>query len=224
MRKLIITIIASLSLSGAAYAGSYGIGVSGSLAHVKADGKEVTGAGTVGGGTSDTHNKSVDELALIGSIFVDYEMDNGMVLGFSHLPGSADVSGKTHQRAETAQGKSGTDADGSVTRTADAEVENFNTIYIEYPVSDVVYAKLGFSQLDVITKENAVTDSGTYGNATLDGITLGAGINGSLGEYFTKTSVEYTDFEDLKLNSTTDNRIEADLDVLEFKVSIGKRF
>ena len=147
-----------------------------------------------------------------------------MVVGFSHVPGAADVSGQTHQRTETAQGKSGTDASGSVTRKADAEVENFNTIYIEYPVSGAVYAKLGFSQLDVITKENAVTDSGTYGDATLDGITLGAGINGSLGEFFTKTSVEYTDFEDLKLNSSTNNRIEADLDVLEFKVSIGKRF
>ena len=184
MKKLLITIIASLSLSGVAYAGSFGIGISGSLAKVSADGKEVTGAGT--GGTADTHTKSVDDLAIIGSIFLDYEMDNGAVVGFSHVPGTADVSGKTHQRAETAQGVSGTDASGSVTRTADAEVENFNTIYIEFPVSDALFAKLGFSQLDVITKENAITSSGTYGNATLDGFTVGAGINGSIGEFFFK--------------------------------------
>ena len=197
--------------------------VSGSLAQVSADGKEVTDAGTVGGGAANTNTKSVDALGMIGSIFLDYEFDNGIVLGYSHVPGTAEVSGKKHSRTETAQGVSGTDADGSVTRTADAEVENFNTLYIEYPIGSI-YAKLGFSQIDVNTLENAVTDSGTYGNATLDGYTIGAGINGEMGGFFTKTSVEFTDFEDLALNSSTANKIEADLDVLEFKFAVGKRF
>ena len=53
-----------------------------------------------------------------------------------------------------------------------------------------MYAKLGFSQVDVNTKENKITGSGTYGDATLDGYTVGLGINGSIGEYFTKTSIE----------------------------------
>ncbi len=221
MKKLILTIFASLALTGAAYAGSLGFGVSGSVAKVAADGSEKTGAGT--GGTANTNSKSVDAISAIGSLFVDYELDGGIVIGFSHVPFSADVSDKTHSRQETAQGVSGTDASGSVTRTADAEVENFNTIYVEYPYGNY-YAKLGFSQLDVNTKENAVTGSGTYGNATLDGYTIGAGVNGSYGEYFTKTSLEYTDFEDLSLSSSTNNTISADLDVLEFKIAVGKRF
>ena len=223
MKKLILTIITSFALTGVSYAGSFGIGVSGSLAQVSADGTETTDAGTVAGGSADKHSKSVDELGMIGSIFLDYEFDNGIVLGYSHVPGTAEVSGKKHSRTETAQGVSGTDADGSVTRTADAEVENFNTLYIEYPIGSI-YAKLGFSQIDVNTLENAVTDSGTYGNATLDGYTIGAGINGEMGGFFTKTSVEFTDFEDLALNSSTANKIEADLDVLEFKIAVGKRF
>ena len=223
MKKLILTIITSFALTGVSYAGSFGIGVSGSLALVSADGKEVTDAGTVAGGAANTNTKSVDELGMIGSIFLDYEFDNGIVLGYSHVPGTAEVSGKKHSRTETAQGVSGTDADGSVTRTADAEVENFNTLYIEYPIGPI-YAKLGFSQIDVNTLENAITDSGTYGNATLDGYTIGAGINGEMGGFFTKTSVEFTDFEDLALNSSTVNKIEADLDVLEFKIAVGKRF
>ena len=223
MKKIIISLMAVMLLTGSAYAGSIGVGVSGSLAQIEAAGTETTGAGTISGGAANTNSKDVNEIAIIGSIFLDYEFDNGIVLGLSHVPGSADVSGKTHSRAETAQGVSGTDADGSVTRTADAEVENFNTLYVEYPLGPY-YAKFGWSQLDVNTKENAVTDSGTYGNTTLDGLTIGAGVNGSVGDYFTKTSVEYTDFEDLKLNSTTDNKIEADLDVLEFKIAVGKRF
>ena len=223
MKKLILTIITSFALTGVSYAGSFGIGVSGSLAQVSADGTETTDAGTVAGGSADKHSKSVDELGMIGSIFLDYEFDNGIVLGYSHVPGTAEVSGKKHSRTETAQGVSGTDADGSVTRTADAEVENFNTLYLEYPIGSI-YAKLGFSQIDVNTLENAITDSGTYGNATLDGYTIGAGINGEMGGFFTKTSVEFTDFEDLALNSSTANKIEADLDVLEFKIAVGKRF
>jgi hypothetical protein len=224
MKNSILSIITSLALTGVSYAGSFGIGASGSFAMVAADGKEVTDAGTVAGGAANTNNKSVSDETFIGSIFLDYlTSEGGIVLGFSHVPGSANVSDKTHSRAETAQGISGTDADGSVTRTAAAEVENFNTIYAEFPYAGM-YAKIGYSQLDVITKENAVTDSGNYGNKTLDGITIGAGINGSLGSFFTKTSVEYTDFEDLSIKSSTVNTITADLDVLEFKFAVGTRF
>ncbi len=223
MKKVILTIVASLALTGASYAGSYGVGVTGSLAKVNASGSEKTTAGTVAGGAANTNSKSVDSLEGIVSIFVDYEFDSGLVVGLSHVPGAADVSDKTHSRSETAQGKSGVDADGSVTRTADAEIDNFNTLYIEYPINNM-FVKLGWSQLDVNTKESAITDSGTYGNATINGYTLGTGVNGSIGDYFTKTSVEYTDFEDLKLTSTTSNTIEADLDVLEFKFAVGKRF
>ena len=224
MKNIITTILAFFALTGVSLAGSYGIGVTGSLAMVSAEGSETTTAGTVTGGAANTNSKSVDEDTVIGSIFVDYEADSGVVYGFSHVPGSAGVSDKTHSRTETAQGVSGTDASGSVTRTADAEVENFNTLYLEYPVATSSYIKLGWSQIDVNTKENAITDSGVYGNDTLNGFTIGAGKNGSLGSYFTKAAIEYTDFEDLSLTSTTSNKITADLDVLEFKFGIGKRF
>ena len=223
MRQILITIFATFALTSVSYAGSFGLGATGSMVRVSAEGTETTTAGTVAGGAANKNSKSVDDISVIGSIFLDYEMDNGIVLGFSHVPGSADVSGKTHKRTETAQGKSGVDADGSVTRTADAEVENLNTLYIEYPMG-AYFAKLGYAQIDVNTKENKITNSGSYGNDTLDGYTLGLGVNGSMGEFFTKTSVEYTDFDDLSLKSTTGNTITADLDILEFKIALGKRF
>ena len=40
MKKVILTIVASLALTGASYAGSYGVGVTGSLAKVNASGSE----------------------------------------------------------------------------------------------------------------------------------------------------------------------------------------
>ena len=223
MRKLIITILASLTLSSYVYAGSYNIGVSAGVVDVNADGTETTTAGDVAGGAANSNSKSVDAMSAIASIFAEYEMDSGLVFGVEHVPGAADVSDKTHSRTETAQGVSGTDASGSVTRTADAEVENFNTLYVEYPYGGY-YVRLGFSQIDVNTKENSVTDSGTYGNTTLDGLNIGIGAKGSLGDFFTKVSLEYTDFEDLNLTSTTSNKISADLDVTQLRFAIGKSF
>ena len=49
-------------------------------------------------------------------------------------------------------------------------------------------------------------------------------MKGELAGYYTKTSVEFTDFEELSLTSTTSNTIKADLDVLQFKFSIGRSF
>ncbi len=223
MKKLIIAALTAFALSTTAYAGQVGMGVSGSLAYVTADGTETTTAGTVGGGSADKHSKSVDAFSGIGSVFVEYIGDGGWALGVDYVPMSADVSSQVHERTETAQGVSGTDADGQIVRKADAEVEDFTTYYIDYPLGNY-FVKLGFSQIDVITKENAITSSGTYGNETLDGYTIGAGFKHSSGTIYYKTSIEYTDFEDLSLTSSTSNKISADLDMTQFKVAIGAAF
>ena len=222
MKKLLISALAAFAISATAHAGQYGMGVSGSLAYVTADGTETTTAGTVGGGTADKHSKSVDAFSGVGSIFVEY-IEGPWTVGVDYVPFAADVSSATHERTETAEGTSGTDASGQITRKADAEVEDFTTVYVDYAVGDY-FVKVGFSQIDVITKENAITSSGTYGNATLDGYTLGAGFKHTSGDVYYKTSVEYTDFEDLSLTSSTSNKITADLDVTQFKVAVGMAF
>ena len=120
MKKTLVSIIASLALTSAAYA-DYGVGVSGAIAVVDASGSETTTAGSVAGGAANTNKKDVQAISPIASIFAEYITDGGIAIGLEHVPGSADVSDKTHSRTETAQGVSGTDATGSVTRTADAD-------------------------------------------------------------------------------------------------------
>ena len=221
MKKILLVAIASFALTGISFAGSFGVGASGSFVKVSADGTETTGAGT--NGAANTNSKSVDEIGGIASIFLDYEFDSGIVFGISHVPVAADVSSKVHTRAESSEGVSGTDSTGAVSRKADAEVENLNTVYLEYPVGPM-FVKAGYSQIDVNTKENAITSSGTYGNDTLDGYMVGVGLNADIGSFFTKTAVEYTDFESLALSSSTNNKITAELDLFEIKLSVGKRF
>ena len=50
MKKLFITILATLTLSSFAYAGSVNVGLSGSIIDVSASGTETTTAGDVAGG------------------------------------------------------------------------------------------------------------------------------------------------------------------------------
>jgi hypothetical protein len=222
MKKLLLIIITSFALTGMSYAGSFGIGVSGSIAQVEGSGSETTDVGTVAGGTANKNNQDVSSGAMIGSIFVDYQFDNGWALGFDHVPGSADV-GESHTRTETAQGIAGVDAAGAVTRKAAAEVENFNTIYATFPMGNF-FGKLGWSQVDVNTKETVPTDSGSYGNKTIDGITYGIGLSGSLGGLETQTSLEFTDFDTLTLKDSGNvNTITADLDVTQLKFALIKK-
>ena len=89
----------------------------------------------------------------------------------------------------------------------------------------ISYFKVGFAQIDVNTQENAPTNGGTYGNATLDGFAIGIGAKQDFGsDSYAKISLEYVDFEDLSLSSSSNNSINADLDITELNISFGKRF
>ena len=223
MKKILVTIAAFALYSSSVFADSFGFGVSGSLALIEADGKETENA--AGSETeASKFTKDVENDAFIGSIFAEYISDYGVTVGIEHTPGSADVSDKTHKRSDTSIATSGEGVTGTNTRTADAEVEKFRTFYLEYPLSGATFVKLGYSQIDVNTKENNLTNGGKYKDATIDGVTFGLGLDGEIGGYFTRTSVEHTDFDEYASSSGTGNKITADLDVTEIKFSIGKTF
>ena len=221
MKRLLVTIAAFVMYSSTVFADGFGVGVSGSLALIEADGKETENA--AGSETeASKFTKDVENDAFIGSIFAEYISDYGFTVGIEHTPGSADVSDKTHTRVETAVGVSGESTNGSITRKASAEIENYNKLYVEY--GSVGYVRVGFAQLDVNTTETAQTDGGTYGNATLDGYSIGFGFKHDASDYYVKSSIEYTDFDTLSLTSSSSNKLTADLDVTEFKIAVGKAF
>ena len=197
------------------------IGITGTIAQIEASGSETEGT------EADTSNRSasVDNQAEYASIYLETVRDNGITLGIEIVPFSADVSDKVHSRTDTSQAGSGEGRSGTTVNTASAEVENFRTVYAEMPMGSRAYLRFGFSQIDVNTTENVVTNGGNYGNETLDGVNLGLGIKGeSAGGLKLKASLQYTDFEELSLKSSTNNSIKADLDVTSFNLSIGKAF
>ena len=233
LKNMLIGLVATISLTSVAYAGSFGLGVTGSYTKINASGSEtestVTGVTTSGEVTSS----SVDNNAIIGSIYAEYSFDdaswgaagNGITFGAEYTPGSADVSDKIHSRTDvTVNGTEAVQDDG--TRTAAAEVDKYRNFYLEIPVYGSIYVKAGMSQIDVTTKETTtITTSGTYGNKTLDGTNLGIGFKGITSNNIVwKFAYEQTDFDTLNLTSTTSNTIKADLDTKEVALSIGYRF
>ena len=106
---------------------------------------------------------------------------------------------------------------------ADAEVENFTTLYTEVPLG-AIYLKAGLSQIDINTLENNLTNGSSYKNDTVDGVTYGLGIKGEWAGFYNKLAMERTDFDEYVSTSGTTNTITADLDVDQIKFSIGKAF
>ena len=217
LKHLALISSALLMFGSTAFAASYGIGVTGTYAMIDASGTETEGT------AADTSDRSEDvsNRAAYGSIFIEGSLDNGLTLGISHNPFAADVSDQVHERTETSEAGSGEGVSGSNTRKADAEVKNYNQVYLEVPYKGT-YLKVGFAQIDVNTKENALTNGGTYGNKTLDGYSIGIGAKSDNHRF----ELIYTDYEDISLKSsvartgvTTNNTIDADLDTLALKYS-----
>ena len=228
MKKLAI-LAASLMLSAQAYAGSFGVGATIGSVNVEADGKEVTDAGTVTGGAANTTKHSASNNAAVASFYAEYVSDylNGLTIGYELTPGTADVSDKVNSRTETAQGASGTNADGSVTYKAQAEIENIQSIYLELPIGpNGFFLKGGYTTFDLNTLEVTPTNSGAYKNATgIDGMTGGFGMKHVMDNGMVlKGVLEYTDYDTITLKSATVNTITADLETTSAKFSLGYQF
>ena len=230
--KKVISILATLMLTtmsiNFANAGSYGIGVTGSIMDVSASGSVTEG--------NETTTSSASNNAIVPSIFAEYSLDdaswastgNGVTFGIQYIPGAADVSDKVKSRTDTETSVTGdlTANTTSRTQTAQAEISKYTNLYIELPIWKSLYVKAGMGQIDVNTLETTNgSNGGTYGNATLDTTNYGVGFKGVTdSNIIWKVAYEEINFDTLNLTSTTSNTLKADLDTSEVNLSIGYRF
>ena len=236
MKKQFIVFFTSLFLAVSSFsfaqAASFNIGVTGALATIDASGKEVEASDT---DDTSTLEASVENANVpIGSIFVEYESDfYGLTLGAEHVPFSADVSDSVQRRtdAETSVTDTETTTSNSRDFKANAEVENFNKVYLELPIYEGLFVRAGLAEIDVNTTEVKSGNGGNYGNTTLDGDVLGIGLKGSVGDNMGyKIFYEQTDFDQLSLTSSGNsvasetNTVTANLDVKELKFALSYKF
>ena len=178
MKKILIGLFASLFLSSAAFAGQYGIGVTGSFASISAEGTESDKDGTA---DTSTRKGNASHDVIVPSLFAEYSFDNGFTLGYDYTLGSADVNSSAITRTDaTADNNEDTQDDGD--RTAQAEIENVMSFYVEVPMHAGLYAKGGYVEMDVNTLETTtIATGGSYGNTTVDGYIYGVGYKSAYG-------------------------------------------
>ncbi len=219
--KTIIAAVVMASISSLASA-EIRMGISGAFTNFDATGTE-----TLKSSSNKTTSGDVGDDVFIPTVWLELaSQDNGWALGIDWLP-TTEIGSESKTRPDTDTDDA---SDTSGTNTAKADLDSHITYYISKQFGQSpFYVKLGMAQADVITKENLATGT-TYGDVTVDGIAMGAGIQlRSENSWLLRAEYLYTDYDDLSLTGSADsdsvsNTVSADVDTYAVKISLGKAF
>ena len=237
MKKAITSILVAFALflsafvTSSAMAGSYAVGI------IAATGKADTkGYEQEGSGDKERTSTTEQEGILYGSLFAEYTFGEmyGMTLGVSYTPMDNSIGAKSRTDTQsTFEEKDANGSNDSGTYTAEADISNHATIYIEptfMPTDNFgLYLKGGVSRVIVNSLESIALgeNSSVYGDETVQGrmYGLGAKIVHDSGLLF---KLEYTKtiYETVKMTSTSGNLnvISAEPEIEAFRLAIGYQF
>ena len=212
MKKLILTTLSIILLPISAYSAETRIGLSAALSFFTSDGTEITKS------SGQRNNKEIEEDAIVPGVFIERETDNGFAFGFEYNPGEAKLGSGTG---------SDDDLETSGANKASAEVSEHMSFYGLIPAGPG-FARLGIVRASVDTTETLATGT-TYGNEDVNGVVIGYGVQKSGEGSFVRLEGTYTMYDDLTFNGSLDgdsvrNKVEAEIDALALKLSIGKSF
>ena len=213
MKKLVTILLSFLFISFQAVKAEIGIGVTGAAHFFDASGTETTR-------TSDQKNNgSHSEDVVVPELFIEAISDN-FAIGISYIP--------VRELGNKSRTDSGDQSAG--TYTAKAELDNVIQLYTDIPMGDVgnfsIYGKLGVQHATIKTLESLNSGS-TYPDEDVLGFTVGLGAKGDLAfgnNLYYKAEATYTDFEDYSADSSAGNKVEAELEDVAVKLSIGYKF
>ncbi len=226
MRKLnvLLSVLLSVFLFTSVQAGSFGLGVSGNVASVSADGTESEASNT--GTENSVMTATAGNNFMFGSVYAEYALGDGenFVFGIEHVPFSGDINSKTLSRTDASIDTYTAEDTGTV--KANAAIDNHTTYYVEVGQGSTgLYGKVGFAQVDIDVKQNNASGYGTYPDTQLDAWTYALGYKTGFGEKgVIKLEGFMTDYDSYSATSTTSNTLKADLDVVGAKLSLGVKF
>ena len=233
INKMLAAVIAITFVSTSSFAGSFGVGVAGHMIGVSADGVETTG-GVESGTENSVKSATAGNTVGFGSLFAEYNFGDSerFTLGVDYIPGTATVNSKNLSRTD---GASGDGNDTAGTSTANAELSSHYTYYGEFVITNGLFVKAGFSQVDVKTLDSTTSagTSGLYPDVTLDAWTYGIGHKGTFGERgFYKVEGYMTDYDNFNATevgasttgTSTASKVSANLDVVGAALRIGMKF
>ena len=188
--------------------------------------EEFTGAHSSGASPGDVKkNASAEgdeaegEFAF-GSIFVELSANDKVAVGIDYVPTTLES-----ETTENIQKSSDSSATGS--NTVQVDFEDLTTVYALLYATENLYLKAGYTEVSVITNENLAT-GGAYGNATLDGYTVGIGYNHTMdNDMFVRIETSYMELGGTTLTNKNDSnkKVTAD-DITGYSaaISVGKSF
>ena len=198
-----------------------GLSLSAGVFEVDGASEKFSGSHSSGAGSTVTNKATQDAEALfgIGSIFLEKSFGK-FALGLDYVP-HALKSETTENLTDT------TTSSAAGTNNVQVDFENMMTLYGTIALNENVYAKAGYMQVDVITKEKLAT-GGSYGDTELDGYVLGLGYNRDLdNNTFVRFEANYMEFDGATLTNSADTAKSVTADGVSgygAKISIGKSF
>ena len=218
MKKTIYILLSFLFISLQSAKAEVGFGVTGALHMFDASGTETTRT------SFEKNPGSHTEQVLVPELFLEAITENGGAVGVSFIP--------TRELGSKSRTDSNSDGD-SGTYTGKAELDNVFQVYADIPTSLSIagydiYTKVGIQHATITTLESLNSGS-TYPDEDVLGLTLGFGTKGDLNygnNLYYKAEATYTSFEDYEADSesSTGNRVEAELEDIALKFSIGYKY
>ena len=220
-------IIMSFSTSAFSFEG-FSIGATYSNTDFSTKGNETTTkAGDAGLEVNSTTKTGSED---VGAIFAEYTFAQGSTIGIEYIPGDAEIGKGSRTQNNTDSETPANDADGTI--TAKATISDYTRIYVEptWMANDRfgVFVKGGAAHLSVQPSYTETADviQGTYKSEDVWGVMYGVGAKAYFGNVFVKAEYLETEFGTYSHQSTTGqkNKITADIDMEETRISIGYNF
>ena len=220
MKKLILTIAFLTSFVSAAYSqGSMGLTLN--LASIDT----ALSDDIDNNGSTDT-TKDISNDVVFGSIFIERELGNGLVVGLDFIPFEAEFESRsTTQSSIKEKGSSTTTG----TNKGTADVSKHLTLYVQ-PTRELdngskVFATLGIVRADVESKVQSISSTNKTVDQSLDGFKFGVGMKRDLGTNgFFKLELNRTDYDDISATTSNSTKVTADIDTTVLGLSIGRSF
>ena len=220
MKKIIIICITSFLFMMNANA-QVSMGISGTALYYDASGEETVKS-------SNTKNSKSDSgVVPMASLFIEKELDTGIIVGLDVVPYGAKVADFNNARTDTDTDDA---SDTAGNNKGNVNFKNLVTLYASKDLANGMFAKFGVSRMTVETDETVATGS-TYGDENIMGIMIGLGAQRDLNDgAFMRVEGQVSRFQGATFNGSTDsdsvkNKIDLDdFTTAGIKFSIGKSF
>ena len=230
INKVIPAALLLTSISSAALADNWNVGLSASIATIDGTAKDTqtNNAGTI---VAQTRGATGGDATFpFGSVFLEYaktiDKELDIIIGLDYVPFKAEIESKSFSDSSIEAATAATTG----TRTAKLELENYATLYIQptYKIvgGTAVYGKAGYIHGDVkISGSNTATGSTINAKDTINGYIVGLGIQHNIDKnLFVRLEGNFTVHDDVTATDSKRTKFTADSEMYAGKLSIGYSF